>query len=457
MSPRRANQLIALGMLTGLALIAYLAFHPSLPFDRPFEVKAVVASSNQLRGGAPVRIAGVDVGKVASIDRGPGDTTTLTLDVEDSALPLHRDATLRIRPRVFLEGGFYVELAPGTPSAPQLRSGETLPLPQTTLPVQFHQLLSVFEQPIRESMKSGLSAFATGLSGGGAEGLRQVAPNLAPMLRDTAIAAQAARGTAPHDVSRLIAGAGRATAALARDRRALADLVTNVRVTGDALSAGDRALADSLAETDALLRSAPSGLRALDGVLPVLTRVARASGPAVHIAPAALTQTGRVLDELGSLVAPGVRERTVSGLRTTFLDLPTLVVRMSALFPTVKPLADCLRTHIIPTLNTVAPDGALSTGRPVWQDFAHSLVGLTSATQNFDGNGYWTRYLFGLGPTTVSTEALPGIGALSGQSNGPLQSRPLPPAGRQPPPINRTANCADQAMPSFETPAGSGR
>jgi phospholipid/cholesterol/gamma-HCH transport system substrate-binding protein len=189
----------------------------------------------------------------------------------------------------------------------------------------------------------------------------------------------------------------------------------------------------------------------------VVERVVRAAGPAVRVAPAALRSTGRVLDELGSLVAPGARERTVSGLRTTFVDLPTLVVRMGSLFPTVKPLADCLRTHIVPILKAEVPDGTLSTGRPVWQDFAHSLVGLTSATQDFDANGYSTRYLFGGGPSGFSTDSLPGIGTLTGSASGPLQSRPMPPPGGAPPPIRRDADCASQPLPSLDTPAGSGR
>ncbi len=65
--------------------------------------------------GSPVRIAGVDVGKVVDIDEGPGNTTVVTMELNDSGRPVHRDATARIRPRVFLEGGFLVELQPGQP------------------------------------------------------------------------------------------------------------------------------------------------------------------------------------------------------------------------------------------------------------------------------------------------------------------------------------------------------
>ena len=36
-------------------------------------------------------------------------------------LPIHKDATFKIRPRIFLEGNFFVDVTPGTPSAPTHR------------------------------------------------------------------------------------------------------------------------------------------------------------------------------------------------------------------------------------------------------------------------------------------------------------------------------------------------
>ena len=452
MSRRRGNQVIAGALLAGLVVVFWLAFSPNLPTADPYRVRAMVASSNQLRAGAPVRIAGVDVGEVRGSEEGPGDTTIVVMEVDGSARPVHTDATVRIRPRLFLEGGFYVELSPGTPAAQELPDNGLLPLAQSSTPVQFHQLLSVFEQPIRASLRGGVGALAEGLADGGGEDLRAAAPHLAPLFRDVAIVAEAAQGTETDDVSALIRSAGGVTAALAADRRALADLVTNLRRTAEALSADDTALAESIAELDGLVRQAPAGLRALDEVLPVAERFAAGAHPAIRAAPAALRETTDVLAELGELVAPARRARTIGGLRTTFLDLPTLVARMSELFPTIKGLSDCLRTNIIPTFNTVVDDGALSTGRPIWQDFAHSLVGLSSAFQNFDANGYAIRYLFGSGDDSFSTDALPGIGRLFGTASGPLMSRPGPPPEGAPP-IRRDVECSTQALPDFSAPA----
>ena len=37
--------------------------------------------------------------------------------INKDGLPIHADATAKIRARIFLEGNFYVDLSPGTPDA----------------------------------------------------------------------------------------------------------------------------------------------------------------------------------------------------------------------------------------------------------------------------------------------------------------------------------------------------
>ena len=297
-------------------------------------------------------------------------------------------------------------------------------------------------------MRSGLHELARGVRGGGGDDLRRLAPQLAPAFRNIAWVTQAAQGTQADDVSRLVDGASRASAALAREQGALGDLVTNLRVTADALAAGDDHLGDTIAEADRLLRAAPPALRALDGAMPVVARVSRGVRPALPGAPASLRSSAIAVEELGSLVAPAARERTLRALTTTFRDLPVLVQRLASTFPTAKPLADCLRTHVIPVLSQTVPDEEHSSGRPAWQDFAHSLVGLSSATQNFDGNGYATRYYFGANGNILSgTEKLAGEAAT-------LRSRPAPP--KEDPPLRRDRPCSTQPVPTLEARTGGG-
>jgi virulence factor Mce-like protein len=441
-------------MTLSLVLITYFAFNPRVPFVSPYKVEAVFSSASGLRDGSPVRIAGVDSGKVVGVSEGPGDTSVVTMELDDAGRPVHRDATARIRPRVFLEGGFLVELRPGSPSAPELPDGGTIPLPQTARPVQFHHLLSTFDQPARESMRGILDTMARGLSDGGAEGLKALAPELRPLLRDTAWVAQAAQGRRSDDLSALIGSTNKIVRALDRDQGRLGELVANMATTAQAFQARDTQLAGSIAQASGVVDAAPGALDSARTALPLVERSARQLTPAMRAAPQAFRRSSAIVGELGELVAPGRRTKTIDALQTALRDLPTGIVRLSELFPDTKALTDCLSSHIVPTFSAVVPDGEHTTNRPVWQDFAHNLVGLSSAAQGFDGNGYHQRYQFGLDGGSVSTVALPGLGRLVGRAPTNLRSRPLPNKDRKPPPQRPDAPCGEQPVPKLATPDG---
>jgi virulence factor Mce-like protein len=433
---------------------AYLAFHRGLPFRPGYRINAIFQSSNQLRSGSPVRIAGVTVGEVKDVGAGPGNTTKVTMQIADQGRPIHTDATLRIRPRVFLEGGFYVELHPGTPGTPDLGDGATVPLPQTAIPVQLNQVLSTFELPTRESLRHILYRFSAAFARGGAAALRSAAPQFAPTLRDVARVARAAQGTQPHDVSDLIGSASRVTAALARNQAALAGLVTNLDVTATALASGDGALGATIRELDGLLAVAPGALTALDRALPPLRRFATALDPGLRVAPPVLEDVSRSLRQLGALVAPAERTRLLTALQSSLRDLPTLIDRIGGVFPVSKSVTDCLITHGVPLLTSQVPDGSLSSGHPVWQDFAHGVVGLASASQNFDGNGYSLRYMGGGGSQSVSSGALPVIGSLAGSppSSSPiLGARPVWLGPGAVPPFRPDQPCSAQPLPNLQS------
>ena len=103
-------------------IATYLGFTKDIPFTHDFRVKAVFTQANSIRKNSPVRIAGVNVGKVKKIEREPGTTAAIvTMEIQDKGLPIHTDATMKIRPRIFLEGNFFVDVKPGTPSAPHAR------------------------------------------------------------------------------------------------------------------------------------------------------------------------------------------------------------------------------------------------------------------------------------------------------------------------------------------------
>src|SRR5688572_5429581 len=145
----------------------YLAVRKELPFQGHYEVDAVVRTANQLPAGSVVRIAGVDVGKVTKIETvGDGrQAARISMRINDKGRPLHEDAELKIRPRILLEGNFFVDLRPGSPSAPELDDGGTIPINQTAGPVQLDQVFSALPRDTRSDLKTLLAELNTGLSG----------------------------------------------------------------------------------------------------------------------------------------------------------------------------------------------------------------------------------------------------------------------------------------------------
>src|SRR5258706_13408928 len=116
--PRLSNPFVGLLAVIVLAIVAILGFTKDIPFTHGYMLKAQFESANSIRPDSPVRIAGVEVGKVKSVDPLQGtNAAVLTMELKDSALPIHADATAKIRPRTFLEGNFFVDLKPGTPQS----------------------------------------------------------------------------------------------------------------------------------------------------------------------------------------------------------------------------------------------------------------------------------------------------------------------------------------------------
>jgi virulence factor Mce-like protein len=459
--------------LVGIAIIAVgvlFVFTKRIPFLHGYRLNADFKSSNQLVPGfSPVRIAGVTVGKVSGIDKGPGGTSEVRMELKDSALPIHADARVRIRPRLFLEGGFFVELDPGSPSARRLASDATLPKEQTADPVQLHQILTAFDQSTLGDLRSVIKELDKGLDNGGAKGLGRAIVAFGPVLRDTAQLSEAARGDHPHDVSEGIASTAKITSALADNESDLRGLVTNFNTTMTTLASRDTQVADTVTQLDRLIRETPRSLDALNAVQPVFRRFIKELRPSLRISPPILDDTVKTLAQLRGLTAPKELPAAIKALKPTVRNLPGLETQLNRLFPLVTPVNDCLRTRVAPILASKLDDGALSTNLQVWQELAQAGVGIVGYAQNFDGNGYWSRYLSGAGESAISTGLTPSLDTLVGSVTGAAErlvgSTSQPITGQRPtylgpnagvPPTRPDAPCTDQELADLTQRTGGG-
>jgi ABC-type transporter Mla subunit MlaD len=473
-----ANPLtVGLVVLLLIGIGTYFGFTKDVPFTHGYELKAVFKSANSIRASSPVRIAGVNVGKVGSIERDPdSDAAIVTIEIQDKGLPIHKDATLKIRPRIFLEGNFFVEVEPGTPSSPTLDSGDTIPMTQTAEPVQLDQLLTALQSDTRDDLQAALEGYGQALTYkptaaddagqdpevhglSGAEALNKASQYGVPAFRDSAIVQQAFLGTEPHDLSNVVAGVGRVAKALDADERSLQDLVTNFNRTLAAFASESVNLRTTIHLLPGVLQTANSALDSLNAAFPSTRAFAREILPGVRETPATIDAFFPWLDQARPLLSEAELRGLVHDLSPATKDLAKVTDATIDLLPQADLVSQCFSKVILPTGDVKIQDtDALTTNEENYKEFWYAMVGLASEGQNFDGNGPYVRFQTGGGDQTISTGAYGGsVGNTNGLSDTlfanpgsqPLGTRPAYPRLR--PPYNYKTPCYTNDLPDLNS------
>jgi len=473
---RRGVSKVVAGVITVSIVVTglFLACN-GIPFRSGYELKAVFADAANVGLRSPVRIAGVDVGKVTKVEAAGEDSTAtlVTMELDDEALPIRSDAELKIRPRIFLEGNFFVDLEPGTPEGRQLDNGDTIPMAQTAAPVQLDQVLGVLKTNARKDLQTLVQGYGEAISGEptaaedatqdpdvrgqtAAEAGNQSLKYAPGALRGLAVVNQALLGLEPHDLSKLIRGGARVSRELEGHEAELQDLITNLNITTGALASEQGDLRATIRALPRLLDAANPALDSLNAAFPPTRAFAREILPGVNQTAATIDAAFPWVRQTRKLVSPAELQGLVKVLRPATADLAEATDGTVQLLPQVDLVDRCLLNTVLPTGDVVIQDPPLTTGVENYKEFFQGLVGLSGESQNFDGNGPYTRFQPGGGAQTVSTGSLPGVGPLFGNAVAPpLGTRPPRPAQR--PPYNRTAVCAKQQRPNLnDTRLGGG-
>ncbi len=434
------------GLLT-LLLIAvgsYFGFTKANPFASPYRLEAVFRNASSIKPESPVRIAGVDVGKVKkveTIDPATG-AARLTMELEDDGLPVHTDASLKIRPRILLEGNFFVDLSPGTPSAPIRESdGDPIPMDQTAQPVQVGEILNALKADVRGDLRTLLAEYSLkGLGGGGAQAFNDAIPFFEGAYLSTSQVNDALLGTQPtRDLRRLLEGQQRVAAALTVDEGTLKDLVTNLNTTAGALASEDTALQASLpALRDALAAGQPA-LASLNGALPPLRRFAVEALPGVRSSDETIDAALPFIRQTRLLLRPEELRGTAATLRRQIPSLVRLNGRLIPFLSQQRELSSCTNQVLVPYSESEIPSGEEgNTGQLVREQINRSLVGLSADSRTNDANTPFFR-VQGVAPTEIAA--------------GEVQ--PVPPTNPNLPPVHRPdVPCETQQPPNLNAPSG---
>ena len=374
---------------------------------------------------------------------GPGNTAIVTMAIKDVGLPIHEDATLKVRPRIFLEGNFFVDLKPGTPHAPDGRTRAHDP-----------DRADRRARAVRRGAVRRCTSRRAGSSSAFVDQLSRVARR---RRRRRAVAHVHAVGPRVH----------------ARGDRARRRCAARRATTSRASSAARRRRRRAIASRDAPARHADRrprahGHRAGQPQRPARGVAAAARRPGRRGARRAARgrrrrcprparsrsrrgrRCARRRPRCGSRCRCSRRRArssrpascppcSTSSTRRSTSSRP-LEPRLTALLDGLTPVIDCLRNNAMPTLKTPLVDPPHTTGDcRSTASCCTANVGLASASQNFDGNGPAVRYHAGFGDQLVTTGSVPTVGeALVGTTSEPLiGSRPKKPAAAAAVPLRR--------------------
>jgi virulence factor Mce-like protein len=181
---------VLVGAVTLLVTIVavFLSYNANsgLPFVPTYDLKARIPDAANLVKGNDVRVGGARVGVVSDIKPVPnsnGDATAeieMKLDKDQEPLPV--DSTIIVRPRSAL-GLKYIQLTPGTSKA-GYPAGSVVPIREAKpTPVEFDQVLNMFDDKTRRGSQENLNGFGTGLAGRG-DSLNAAIAVLPPLLGD---------------------------------------------------------------------------------------------------------------------------------------------------------------------------------------------------------------------------------------------------------------------------------
>ena len=444
----RNNVGVAILALAILIPLVFLGFTKTIPFKPKYEINAVFESSNNLKKGSPVRIAGVEVGKVtkvAPVDEKGSDAARVTMTIGKAGRPIHTDASAKIRPRIFLEGNFFVDLEPGTPSQPEIEDNATIPINQTSVPVQFDQILTSLQSDTREDLKSLLNSYGDALDKGGAEAFNRSIPYWKGAYRDTAIVNEAMLGEHPHDLSGYIKSSGAVAQALDRNPEQLKSLVTDFNITANAFARESGNLRASIAELPRTLRAAQPALGSLNASFPPLRAFTADIRPGVRSAEPTLDASIPLVRQLRGLVSEDELRGLARDLRPAIPALARLSRAAIPLSHENRALASCQNEVVLPWAHDKVEDEQFPAQGPVYFEAPKGFPGLAGESRSGDANGQWFRVLAAGGtnlvqfaPDVFGTTANPILGA-------------NPPKPTKRPPLDETQPCENQETPDLRS------
>ncbi|HMC06297.1 MAG TPA: MlaD family protein [Solirubrobacterales bacterium] len=356
-----------------LALFLWIAFGGPLPLkSEGYRFTVPFKEANQLAVQSDVRISGVSVGKVRSIDLGSNGLADATIEMDSQYAPVPDDTRAILRQKTLL-GETYVELTPGTRSGPSLPEGGTLPQAQVSQAVQLDEIFRTFNSKTRAAFRVWMQGAAAALHGRGPD-LSAAIAELDPFAEQTNHVLRIL--DSQHlAVRQLIRSGGDVFGALSERQGQLRGVIQNADTVFSTTARRNRDLQEIFQILPTFLRESRTTLDRVDSFAQNTDPLVRQLRPAAKQLSPTLVATGRLAPEL---------QRFFSGLRGT-------INASHAGFPALRKLLDDDLPPLLARLGTTV-DGhdpylaQLNSIIKVAQKYRHELtsfLGNVAAATNY--------------------------------------------------------------------------
>jgi phospholipid/cholesterol/gamma-HCH transport system substrate-binding protein len=365
--------------LAAVILAVIVAYVLSRPAD--YHYRFVFTNAGQLVNGDLVRIGGTSAGSVTSVGLSSNGLAEIGVKLHRSFGPLRDGTTVTLR-QAGLVGiaNRYVDVSPAPSFRPALPDGAVIGVGQTSSVVEIDQLFNTLDANTRQGLKRVIRGFAGWYVG------RSTQANLSAQYFPPALQAYTRffnqLGADSPTLTQFIDQTGRALGSLTQHRAALTDLITQSRLTTQALGADQAALSQALQYLPPALRKGTATFSHLRATLPDLQHLVDVSGSATrHLAPF-LTRLQPTLNEAVPNFTllrqifnkPGPNNDLYDALR----DLPALAQLTTSSFP-----------HAQDALLQSTP--IFSFARPYIPDLVGWVSNWSGIFGPYDANGHYAR------------------------------------------------------------------
>jgi virulence factor Mce-like protein len=347
----------------GLLLFLWESFGGPLPLKpKGYRFGVTLPRTLLLAEQSDVRISGVPVGHVVSLDASTNGRTQVVLEMDHQYAPVRSDVHVILRQKTLL-GETYVELIPGTRTARPIPEGGELASSQVEPSVTLDDILSALTPQTRRAFQVWMQSLAAGFAGHGEE-LNAFFAELQPFAEDAnkLVGILASQEGAVTAVTR---GTGEVFDALTERDHQFRGLISNGERTFSALAASSQQFAQAFRELPAFEHNSSVALRSLDSFATDATPLLDELRPAeIELAPL-LRSVEKFSPGLNSLLTNlgPLTKASAKGLPAVKKQLELTVPQLESAIPFTQNLNPLLEelSRYVPELQALFANGTAAT------------------------------------------------------------------------------------------------